>query len=223
MVGITVALPGTGQGTRLPCRARRLAFLQGSLGSNGSGFPFDGPNPVQIINSYITKFWQVRPMNRRERRQQEKLRRKTGAPKMEAAPRLELAGQHHRAGRLNDAVVHYMSALEVDLNCVDGYFNLGIALKNLGQLDGAVAHYQKVLKINPGHAKAHNNLGNTLRDQGRLEDTIVCYRKAIKLKSNYVEARYNLGVALMNRGRLDEAAEHFTAALKINPDLYPSP
>ena len=158
-------------------------------------------------------------MNRRQRRQQEKLRRKTGAPKMAAVPFLELAGQHHRAGRLDDAVVHYRSALEVDPNCVEGHFNLGLALKNLGQLDGAVTHYRKVLKINPGHAKAHNNLGNTLRDQGRPVDAIASYRKAIELRSDYAEAHYNLGVALIKPGRLDEAVEHFETALEIKPDF----
>ncbi len=158
-------------------------------------------------------------MNRKERRRQEKLRRKTGGPKLEAVPLLKLANQHHRAGRLNDAVVHYLSALDMDPDYAEAHYNLGIALKDLGQLDGAIGHYQKVLKIIPGHAGAHNNLGNALRDQGRSEDAIVCYHKALDLKPDYAGAHYNLGDALHELGRTDEAEKSYGRALEINPDL----
>ena len=53
-------------------------------------------------------------MNRRERRLQKKLRRKTGGPKPEAVPFLDLAYGYSQSGRLNEATTQYLKVLEVD-------------------------------------------------------------------------------------------------------------
>ena len=119
-------------------------------------------------------------MNRKERRRKSKARRNVGAPGAQAIELLELARQHHQAGRLSDAEDYYRKVLQVDPeNAIATHLLGGIAYQN-GDYQAAEDLFRKVVKSNPGDAQAHNHLGNALTVQERPGEAIEHYTKAVE-------------------------------------------
>ena len=121
-------------------------------------------------------------------------------------------------GRVDEAIVHYQKALQINPDSAKTHDNLGNALFTKGRVDEAIVHYQKALQINPDSAKTHNNLGNALFTKGRVDEAIVHYQKALQINPDTAETDNNLGNALRQKGRVDEAIVHYQKALQINPD-----
>ena len=114
-------------------------------------------------------------------------------------------------GRLDEAVVHYSEALQLDPRFPERpHRNLGDALVSQGKFDEAVMHYWKALQLDPSSAETHNNLGVALASQGKFADAIVHYSQALKLNPNNTEAQNNLRVALVGQGNLADAIVHYS-------------
>jgi tetratricopeptide (TPR) repeat protein len=64
----------------------------------------------------------------------------------------------HELGRLDEAVAHYRSALQIKPNFADAHNNCAAALRLLGRYKEALTHYRKAVRIKPNFAKAHRNL-----------------------------------------------------------------
>jgi protein O-mannosyl-transferase len=121
-------------------------------------------------------------------------------------------------GRVDEAVVQYQKALEIEPDYADADYNLGNAFFQQGRLDEAIAQWQKVLKIQPDDAQVHNDLGFALFEKGHVDEAVTHYEKALGIKPDYTEAHNNLGIALAQKGRLDEAIAQYQMALQIKPD-----
>ncbi|MDY6953184.1 MAG: tetratricopeptide repeat protein [Thermodesulfobacteriota bacterium] len=135
-----------------------------------------------------------------------------------ARPHNSLGAALARQGKLDEAMRHYSTALEIDPDFAEPHCNLGTALAHQGRLDEAISHFLKALEIKPDYAKAHNSLGTATARQGRLDEAISHFLKALEIKPDYAKAHNNLGSAFARQGKLDEAISHFTEALKIKPD-----
>jgi tetratricopeptide (TPR) repeat protein len=122
-------------------------------------------------------------------------------------------------GNVDEAIVHYKKALQINPDSMEAHYNLGNALLQKGSVDEAIAHFQKALQIKPNDAEANNNLGNALFQKGSVDEAIVQYQKALQIEPDYAEAHNNLGNALLQKGNLDEAISHFQKALQIEPDF----
>ena len=81
---------------------------------------------------------------------------------------LDLAVQHHTAGRLSDAESIYQQILRSGPNQPIVLHLLGVIAQQMRKNDVAVNLITQALAIKPDYAEAHNNLGNALRDQGKL-------------------------------------------------------
>ncbi len=158
--------------------------------------------------------------NRKKRRRQHKAakRARKTAETQDSRPALEVAVEHHRAGRLAEAERIYKQILRVQPGNAGAHNNLGVALKNQDKLDEAIACYKRALKADPNHIEAYNNLGNALKEQKKLDEAIAWYRRALEVNPDYAEARNSLGAILQEQGRVDEAIACFLRALKVTPD-----
>ena len=115
---------------------------------------------------------------------------------------IDLALQHHNAGRLSQAETIYQQILQTDPNQSVALQLLGVIAHQMGKNDLAVALITKALILKPDYAEAHSNLGLTLWALGKQEEAIASYQKAIALKPDYTEAHSNLGVVLHERDAL---------------------
>ena len=115
-------------------------------------------------------------MNEAEKRRQMKLAKKAashakrgkttiGAPEQQTLTiqqDIDLAMQHHKAGRLSEAESIYQQILQVDPSQPDTLNLLGVIAYQVGKNDIAVNLITKALAIKPNFAKAHNNLAEVL-------------------------------------------------------------
>ena len=164
-------------------------------------------------------------MNRAEKRRQQKLAEKA-AKKNHVQPAglsidpqsLEIAVQHHSAGRLSEAENLYQKILKSDPNHPTALHLLGLIAHQVGKNGVAVDLMTKALSIKPDYVEAHGNLGNAYSRLGKLAEAVASYRKALAIKPDYADAHGNLAAALQGLGKLDEALIHYHKALAIRPE-----
>jgi tetratricopeptide (TPR) repeat protein len=122
-------------------------------------------------------------------------------------------------GNVDEAIVHYQKALQIDPDYAEAHNNLGDALLRKDSVDEAIAHFQKALQIKPDDAEAHINLGNALIKKGNVDEAIAHYQNALQIKPDFAVAHNNLGNALLQKGSVDEAIVQYQKALQIEPDF----
>ncbi len=122
-------------------------------------------------------------------------------------------------GELDQAVIAYTKAREIDPNVAEVHNNLGLALNGLKRHEEAVESYQRAVKLKPDYAGAFNNLGLAINDLEKPKEAIDCYLKALKIRPEYAEAYNNIGIAQNNLHLHDKAVISYDKALKINADI----
>lgn len=83
---------------------------------------------------------------------------------------IQIALQHHQAGRLQEAEALYRQILQAQPNHADALHLLGVIAHQIGKHDIAVSYISQAIKNNPQVADFHNNLGEAWRAQGKLEE-----------------------------------------------------
>ena len=131
---------------------------------------------------------------------------------------LDLALQHHRAGRLPQAESIYKQILPGDPNQPVVLQLLGVSAHQLGNNDVAVDLITKALALEPEYPEAHNNLGLALQGLGKPDDAVNSYRKALAIRPDYADAHNNLGNALQVLGEFEDSVSSYRKAVKYNPD-----
>lgn len=121
-------------------------------------------------------------------------------------------------GRVDEAIVHFEKAVELQPDMADPRDSLGTALLEKGRVDEAIAQFQSALEIQPDYALTYYDLGSAFLRQGRLDEAISSFQKALELKPNDAQIHNNLGLALFQNGRVDDAIIHYQKALELWPN-----
>ncbi len=120
-------------------------------------------------------------------------------------------------GEVDEAIVHYRKALEINPHDAQLQSNLGMAFFKKGRFDEAMARYDAALEIDPGNAPIQDNLGNALLQKGKVDEAMGRYQLALQIDPNFAMARYNLGNILVRKGRVDEAIVEYQKAVELDP------
>ncbi len=121
---------------------------------------------------------------------------------------------------MDEAIVCYRKAIELDLKNTNAHNNLGAVLFDVKHdYDGAIACFKKAIELDPRYSIAHHNLGTALHNKGQLDEAIACWRKVIELDPKYAYAHHNLGNALSAKGQVDEAIACWRKAITLDPKL----
>ncbi|MBI3513545.1 MAG: tetratricopeptide repeat protein [Proteobacteria bacterium] len=131
---------------------------------------------------------------------------------------LNMALEHHRAGRLAAAETIYRQILAAQPNHVGALNFLGMLAHQVGRLDVARDLLTTAVTLSPDFADAHNNLASVLVAGGNPVEAEAHYRQAIALVPAYADAHVNLGNLLWQTGKYAEAAIHCREAVRIAPD-----
>ncbi len=132
---------------------------------------------------------------------------------------LDLAMQHHNAGRLAEAEDIYAQILTAVPDNHDALHLLGLAANERGDNHRALELIERALDIAPGVGEMHGNLGLVLQDLGRLDEAVERFERAISLNPDFAEGHNNLGLVQQDLGRLDDAIASFERALDVNPQF----
>jgi tetratricopeptide (TPR) repeat protein len=173
------------------------------------------------------------------------LRRVAAAEPGNASVQYELGQTLRQSGDLTGAIVAFEKALQINAELREGYYALGVALKQQsasahkpspisaspaddlykrgqesaarGDLDAAKQQLTEALRVDEGDAEAHNLLGFVLGQQGDLDSALVHLRRAVALRPDSVEPHYNLGVALWYSGSKGPAISELRESVRLDP------
>lgn len=136
------------------------------------------------------------------------------------AATLQLAMQHHQAGRLHEAEMLYEQLIRIEPNHPDILHLLGLVNHQLGKNEAACAFISKATKLKPDAPHYLNNLGEVYRALNRLAEAQACYERVVVLHPAHAEAHRNLGLVFLAMGQTDRAITHLRESISRFPH-YP--
>lgn len=122
------------------------------------------------------------------------------------------------AGKTNDAIAQYKTALKINPDYIEAIGNLGFAYQALGNTYAAIDYYEQYLKHDKNHEKALNNTGILYAQLGRFNKAKFYFNSVLDINPRHADAHNNLGNVLAALGQDNEAIQHFKESLKINPN-----
>lgn len=132
---------------------------------------------------------------------------------------MQLAVEHHEAGRLAQAEDIYRQVLEQQPGFVDAMTFLAMVFRATGRLDGAVDLARKAASLTPANAAVRQTLAESLVSAGNLEGAIDEFRATLAIQPSNPIAWYNLSLALQQLRRTDEAIVAARNALRHQRDF----
>ena len=129
---------------------------------------------------------------------------------------LEVAREHHKAGRLESAEQIYRELLESQTDRPDALHLLGMIALQRGQLEQGIDLIEQAIRLNPASPAYHSNLGEALRLRGRFEEAADAYRRALELRFDN-DTLDNLARVLFAQGPVEQAVEVYVKALSLRP------
>lgn len=116
--------------------------------------------------------------------------------------------------KLNEAIVKYSKAIELDPNNATNYNSRGKVYYNQHKLTEALADYNKAIELDIKYAKAYYNRAIIYDDQGKLTEALVDFSMAIKL--DYVYAYNNRAIIYYKQDELAKALADFSKAIELD-------
>ena len=131
----------------------------------------------------------------------------------------ELGLKQASAGNLDEAIISWEKALELNPNLGEAWHNRGSALGRLGNYEEALASFEQTLKIDPHNAQAWNERGHVLYQLSQWQGAADSWERAVTIVSNNYQFWYNRGCALEKLQQYQEAIASYEKALEIKPDF----
>lgn len=120
-------------------------------------------------------------------------------------------------GELEEAIIAYSRALELNSDLHEALFNRGLARGRHGDLDAAIADLSKYIQIYPDSSLAYTKRGIRKLWKGDIHGAYRDYLKAIKLDGSNAEAHDDIGVIYAQWGQLGKALISFKVATRLDP------
>lgn len=130
---------------------------------------------------------------------------------------LNLAVQHHNAGRLDQAEQLYRQILQTAPNQAETLHLLGVLKQQRGEVGLCVELIARAISIKPAVAVFHSNLAEAFRRLNLLDEAEAAARRAISISPDFLSAHANLAAIQSSRGQFDAAEQSLRRALQINP------
>ena len=134
---------------------------------------------------------------------------------------LDLAMEHHRAGRLAPAAEIYRQLHAMEPGNADLVQLLGVAAFHGQQYAEAREWIGRAIAMNPNAAPYHNNLGTLLLELGEYEAALTAYAAVLRLEPENAVAWFNSGVVHGRQRQWPAAIEAYRKALHLRPE-YPT-
>jgi protein O-GlcNAc transferase len=132
---------------------------------------------------------------------------------------LQLAVDHHRAGRLAQAEELYTQILDAAPLTVDAWKLLGVAVSQRGDHAQAINHLRRAVELSGRRdASTLTNLAEVYRLVGWLAEARAALLEALQLDAKMPEAWNNLGTVHKAAGEFDAAMAAYRKAIDVKPD-----
>ena len=131
---------------------------------------------------------------------------------------LDLALEHHRAGRHAEAEHAYRRVLAEDSKNADALCHLGLLAAQLGRNDEAVALIEEAHRQRKPQPASLHWLGVAYLELRRFQEAKKCFTRILALTPDSAEAHNNLAAALKALGETRDAERSYRRALALGPD-----
>lgn len=124
------------------------------------------------------------------------------------------------AGRIDEALAGYRSALEVWPSHEDCLYNLGNCALTSGSSADALAAYRRLVLYHPTSNRGWMQIGGLLLERGdaaSLEEAELAFERCHAINREDSQPVVKLGLVALLRGELARAEERFKAAAALNP------
>lgn len=128
------------------------------------------------------------------------------------------AVDHHRAGRLAEAVEIYRQILQADPDNADALHLMGNAAGQQGDVDFSISLISKASTLVPGNAAYLVSLGLMYRAKQSFDLAMACYVRALEIDPHSAPAYFGMGNAVQCQGKTAEAEAAFRNAIRVAPD-----
>ena len=125
--------------------------------------------------------------------------------------------EHHRAGRLAEAVEIYQQILQATPDNADALHLMGNAVLQLGDADLSLSLISRASALFPENTAYLLSLGMAYRVKKLFEMALDCYFRVLEIEPNSASVYFGMGNTLQCQGKLNEAAQSFIRALELNP------
>jgi Tfp pilus assembly protein PilF len=116
-----------------------------------------------------------------------------------------LGARLYFAGKIDEAIPHFVEALRIMPYYKSASDNLQTALVEYGNNQNAIANMGKLLKVYPGDPTLHYILGNLYKDSGELDKAIVHYKNALKQQPPLAHAMHKLAMVYATQKEYEKA------------------
>ncbi len=127
-------------------------------------------------------------------------------------------GAPSQKGELDQTEAFMLTALKIDVNNADAYFQLGSLYARNNFLDIALTHFKNAVELNPKSARYHWGLGVLYTLQGRQEDALTEFQQSTVNDEKFVEGFIALGALHQRLGELEASRAALERAAKIKPE-----
>jgi len=143
-----------------------------------------------------------------------------------ALPKISLEAQHTnqlgiasaQQGAIDNAIAYFHTAIDIQSNYDDAYYNLGIALAEKNDLHNAINSFNYAIEHNPNYANAYYNLGLTFAKQEKYSEASAAYDQALALNPNDIDIFLAIGHLFFKQDQLLQAVTYYKFALSLSPD-----
>lgn len=129
------------------------------------------------------------------------------------------AAESLRGGQANDALEWAETSITLDPTLVEGWSNLGVALRRSGHLDAAEQAYLKATEVDPSYHVAYHNLFALMRFRGESEAAGEILDLLDRRDNRNPFIYLELGDQSLASKMLDEAGSFYRRASKVGDDL----
>ena len=131
---------------------------------------------------------------------------------------LELGVQKRDSGRLQEALVDFNKAIQLNPQVAFAYLYRGVTYGDLGEFENAIADYDKSIELAPTLVMAYYNRGKAHAALDEIEKAIADYTKAIELDPTIAQAYLRRGNTYYKLDENEKAIADYTKAIELDPN-----
>jgi predicted TPR repeat methyltransferase len=120
---------------------------------------------------------------------------------------LQIALEHHRAGRLRQAEGAYRALLQNDPTNSQASHWLGVLMCQAGRAEEAVPLLERATAAQPDDTAFRHNLGQAYLASGRVADAIEAFQRVLAIEPNRAETLFSAGLARLARKSAGDAED----------------
>jgi arylsulfatase A-like enzyme/tetratricopeptide (TPR) repeat protein len=131
----------------------------------------------------------------------------------------QLGGRYERAGRYQDALNLYRTALSRGIDSGRLHSRIADLSLKAGHRDEAITEYERAAQFNPSDLDSQTNLATAYLESGRLADAERVFKWVLTSDPDHAAAQNGLGLIAIQRHDGSAARGYFERAVQLNPDL----